>query len=270
MGRQTRKAIGLALIVIAAVLFLIWIPVSPGFNQCVAKASDKKNEQSTKKQPSVMSSFGTYMDCFGEGLDKGSGAITALATVVIAGLTVFLWLSTHKMWEEANAARELALKEFSESHFPRIEVRRVRLRYDAKNHGILYVIANVGTATATKIVGNLNCWLGHPDAVNHQLKRECMPPYGDSSVDISAAIDRPDLAGRPELLPRQRTFHFLHVPELNADWMGRFINGKATIVFYGYIDFSDASGERRGMGFFRTYREGRFWPEENDPDYEWN
>ena len=198
------------------------------------------------------------------------GAITAASTVVIAVLTVLLWFSTHKMWEEAKLSRDAARDAFNESHFPRIEVRRIRLRNEPKAQGILFVIANIGNGTAYKITANLNHWLGHSSAVTHQLKRECMPPYGNTSVDLSAAINKPGLAGRPELLPRMRTFHFYPVPDLNALWVGRFLKGEATIVFYGYIDFSDASGQRRGMGFFRTLKDGRFWPEENDPDYEWN
>jgi hypothetical protein len=254
--------IGSVLIAVAA----IWFIESPRFYGDICKETKDSNYPDCSRYHLSLVVAWHVLEFF----ENYDGAVTAASTVVIAALTVLLWISTHKMWEEANAARQLALSEFGESHFPRLEVRRVRLRFDAKNQGILFVISNVGNATASNIVANLNHWLGAPEAVTHQLKRECMPPYGKGSVDISAAINRPDLAGRPELLPRTRTFHFYPVPELNADWMGRFIAKKATVVFYGYIDYSDPSGQRRGMGFFRTLREGRFWPEEDDPDYEWN
>lgn len=261
MSNRVRNLL-VALIIVVPFLFAGFGTYS---EYCEYKDDDKTEKYCTPAYSAIVF-FWNVVKAF----EDYDGAITAASTVVIAGLTVLLWFSTHKMWEEAKLARDAARDAFNESHFPRIEVRRIRLRYDPEQQGILFVIANVGNGTASKITANLNHWLGHTDAVTHQLKRECMPPYGNVSVDISAAINRPDLAGRPELLPRIRTFHFYPVPALNADWMGRFIAGKATVVFYGYIDFSDASGQRRGMGFFRTLKNGRFWPEENDPDYEWN
>jgi hypothetical protein len=47
-------------------------------------------------------------------LQKYNGAITATATIVIAGLTWFLKVSTHKMWEEARKSADTAKRTVEE------------------------------------------------------------------------------------------------------------------------------------------------------------
>src|ERR1700722_12334002 len=77
------------------VLIVVERTFSPTFQQCVGAASSA-SEGDTKKEkdsssPSVIYS---YVRCTGDFLNRSEGAVTAIATIIIAAFTCTLWLAT--------------------------------------------------------------------------------------------------------------------------------------------------------------------------------
>jgi hypothetical protein len=68
-------------------------------------------------------------------LNDYGAAITALATLVIAGFTGTLWKATSQQARLTRKAIELANKEFVSTNRPRIRVRRVILKGTAARYG---------------------------------------------------------------------------------------------------------------------------------------
>lgn len=178
-------------------------------------------------------------------------------------------IDADKAAQAAKTSADLALKEFGESHFPIIEVRRIQVRCDDKHRGILFVMANVGSATAKKIRGNVNISIV-PSWEQHNLEKECLPPYGNVIIDVSKMIEDPKVFGKADIKPRERTFIFVESQEITPQVMDDIKNEVLTLTFFGYIDHEDESGTRRDTGFFRLYDpvNDRF-KAKDDPDYEW-
>lgn len=84
-------------------------------------------------------------------LDKDSGAITALATVAIAGFTLTLWRATTEQGRLAQKSIDLARDEFQSTHRPRIRIKHLFLESDiwqGEPIVVTLVCVNCGTTDA--------------------------------------------------------------------------------------------------------------------------
>jgi hypothetical protein len=93
---------------------------SPIFKDCLAKHQIQDASSPAKENPpGLLSSVSTYIECTGSFIDANNGAITALATIIIAAFTATLWRATTdqaKLTKEALIADKRAFV-FAESLF---------------------------------------------------------------------------------------------------------------------------------------------------------
>jgi hypothetical protein len=68
---------------------------SPSFKQCIASHQGQESGGTSKENPSgFASAVSVHIECTGDFVDKNNGAITALATIIIAAFTATLWRAT--------------------------------------------------------------------------------------------------------------------------------------------------------------------------------
>jgi hypothetical protein len=141
----------------------------------------------------IAEAIGAWLSVLLSWVESNGGAITALATIVIAAFTVFLAKSTKRLWKEAKrnsdiakdladaakASLDLARGQFVSSHRPRLIVRRVSID-DAEEKGraqdgieAKYVVANIGD-TPAKIAETSTRFYKATGAL------PASPPYGEA------------------------------------------------------------------------------------------
>jgi hypothetical protein len=101
------------------VIFLVgftawWIFTSYDFENCVDQSAQQATNQ---KQPST-SVVIIYRDCVGKVINSGGDAVTAIATIVIAFLTVALASATNRLRDIANKQEWMAAQQLKAYVFP--------------------------------------------------------------------------------------------------------------------------------------------------------
>jgi hypothetical protein len=84
-----------SIIILLAALYYVESAFSPVFQNCIAK--HKQSDEKTTNEndvASIIAAIDRNIPCSGEFIDAHSGAITALATIVIAAFSVTLWIAT--------------------------------------------------------------------------------------------------------------------------------------------------------------------------------
>lgn len=180
----------------------------------------------------------------------------------------------YQVAESAKTSADLALKEFNATHVPKLQVRRVRIpdpQTTGEKYGIEFVLANVGSGTATNITGNINITV-IPANEQQNFESQAFPLYGNEIEDIGSQVTskRPD--GRSDLKPRERIAIFIVRDHMLRFKWTEISKGQELVYFFGYITFHDTDGVARDTGFFRTYygKHGKWQAKEDDPDYEWS
>ncbi len=193
----------------------------------------------------------------------GWTAIFTFGLIVVGVITaIVLVVQSFLILRQVNLSRN----EFNATHFPRIAVRRLQLRWSDGQKGINFVVANIGDGPAQHIRGNLNIRVT-PSTNRNEIEQESLPPYGHELIDLSAQI------GKPSLHARQRAFVFLDLTNrISQEAMERINAGTDVLFFFGFVDYVDATGVRRDTGFFRTYNQmyKNFYAKKDDPDFEWD
>src|SRR5437667_393811 len=89
------------LVGIVACLALVWIvETSDSFKGCITQQQAKTEQRGFYEQVAHFSFLiGRRKDCLGTLVHQNEGAITALATLLIALFTLTLWRATDKLWE---------------------------------------------------------------------------------------------------------------------------------------------------------------------------
>jgi hypothetical protein len=114
-----------------ALLALVWIvETSQAFKDCINQSKTEAGEQTLYQRASnFFVILGRRQDCLGVFVHKNEGAITVLATLLIAIFTLTLWRSTDKMWKASQDQIEVAEEtlEALEASLRALERQRQRL-----------------------------------------------------------------------------------------------------------------------------------------------
>ena len=179
---------------------------------------------------------------------------------LLALFTLGLWISTSKLWKagERQAAftqdqLKLTQEEFNYVHRPRLTVRREQVRFNPKDNGINLVLVNLGHLAASNIVGNFTVRIVPRDDPKHaEIRRESLPPYDNSIVDIGQLITRPP-RNRPTLEGEERTFIYIISDQITESAMESIRLSESLLYFFGYLKFTGPDGVTRDSAFFRIY-----------------
>jgi hypothetical protein len=241
--RRTLYLTILVLLVIA--VFACIVRGSEAFKQCFREKERDQYYSAIQERHDIVSTSIARLtlnaDCSLTFFD--SGAITALATLVIAGFTGTLWLSTNRLWK-------VSIDEFNAAHRPRLIVRDVILDRDK----IRYLLINSGDASATVVESHIVTELIYPEA-------PVRPIWSAGFHDLD---DRHFDAGETKLL----TFQII------PDFIQYFRRSPAPtdrVDFTGTIVYTDRSGTKRRTVFRRSwlYPAMRFY-RHPDPDQEYS
>lgn len=227
-------------------------------------------------------------------LDSHAGAISGAATVVIAGFTIALAISTRRLWNEAKTASRIALRsvraatrsakaaeiaaraaqysadaaksEFIASHRPKLRIRNVDV------HQVLAgdILPN-GSKPPALPVGPI---FKPGDRVTGQLY---ISNVGDSAATVteigcwvkwmqsSLPMNRPyegedgnsdaDVVGREMAAGQTAPIHFMSDTPMGAEGpLVRQYSDGWHIYVMGWVEYLDKLGTRRRTAFCREYR----------------
>ncbi len=188
-------------------------------------------------------------------LNAISGALTAIATVFIAGFTARLWISTNKQARLTRRAVKLARDEFRATHRPRIKI--ISVDSDIKDETIEITIYCVNAGDTPAVLQNLT-W----------------------RIDISSKPVRTGELNKMPLSARnlapgeiyQHTVKSVVDGESGNLAFYMALRGQRYFLFFcGRIGYDDPSGNGRATGCHRVYdpaTEG--WALVKDSDYEYS
>jgi hypothetical protein len=184
-------------------------------------------------------------------LNDAGVAVTALATIAIAGFTFTLKRSTDRLWNAGEGQLLLARDEFLSTHRPRLRVRSVSKVGGSPTNPITVklTVVNAGDSTA-QLIGSsvlIDFFSGWPpldfEGESVATPRRFLPGASDTYLATSA---RKGLIIRSELNKRQELF------------------------VYGYFVYRDDLGTSRTTAFCRRWdAAGNRFCRIDDPDYEY-
>jgi hypothetical protein len=180
--------------------------------------------------------------CF---LDAHNGALTAVATVVIAVFTVVLAFVSRRQARLIETQVKLARQEFAATHRPKVVIRSFQfLNPDflmtKAQPNVCVVLANIGES-AGKVIEVRGGTLVHKRA-------EQLP--GDLSFPLREAFTLPSAtlaSGRQEVFPLN------NFGQLSATDAALIDSGVMALHFIGTVVYVDEAGIRRETGFCRRY-----------------
>jgi hypothetical protein len=191
----------------------------------------EKNEKSGDENCTSHYAATVFFWQVGKFLQDYNGAITAIATVIIAYLTYTIYKATV-------ALKNLGRDEFYASHRPRLVIRRVRFRDDLPLR-IGFVITNVGDADAEIEQSDVQAVVSGIREGARRLDYNFPPNNRVGSLRIGVGeTGRPNpvnvdgVTDRPEVAMRQTTY---------------------AITLYGYLLYKNPGGARGYTAFHRTW-----------------
>jgi hypothetical protein len=210
-------------------------------------------------------------------LQTYNGAVTAVATVIIAAFTVILGLftislarSTRKAADASTRAVQTAQTEFISTHRPRLRVRNVVLDQPPRGEPLFKTGRVIGGQLDIVNIG-VNRALIHDGHCSVFCTREGLPmrrPFSEEQVNL-----RPDKTTLWSGESTTVTFRSAApAPEHIENAGSRVIHGWNVYVM-GWVTYLDDSNAVRRTGFCRKFKashfgEGRFRAIKN-PDYEY-
>lgn len=250
--------------ILATVLFvlgvaaLVWaLTFSPSFQNCHV-ATDQNNAR-REQQSAIPVGVWHIVRCEAVSLNENNGAVTAVATLAIAGFTLILWLATSRQARLTSDTIALTREDFLASHRPLLVVHSARVLEadqskspDDQPLRVEFGVINAGTSAAT-VTGS---------AVY---------------LDILYPIDRPYLPRNDRIWPRRYVVGATDTITVETDryGYGNFIGNRNKIPYLsGWIVYEDSRGHARTTYFCRQFNrfpesniDGRFVPVD-DPDCE--
>jgi hypothetical protein len=229
------------LLVFAAVFLLAEKRFSPFFQSCIGQESE--NPQTAKQSSNSLDAvIIPYTRCTSRFIGAHGGAITALATLVIASFTGTLWIATIQQGLLTFDSLELARKEFISTHRPRIVVRFIQgpMR-DANGHEFVSVtIVNVGGSPAT-----IDAFGG--DLARRDSKGVWVPPGLNATPKSIHPVN---------LISGKRcTFTVTaSTPHTDAEIAADALDAHE-LCAVGAVNYRDGNKVSRETGFFRIYDE---------------
>jgi hypothetical protein len=200
-----------------------------------------------------------------EFLDKYNGAVTAVATAMIAIFTIVLVCVTGRQARLATIALNLTRQEFVATHRPRVVLRYIQGPFENEEGGRQFYYATF---------------------VNTGANRAIIEAFGADLAKRSVETDRwapPGLDAEPkEIAPIVLACGQRHVFTVTARKVPEALAVVATQLFresvinhqlcaVGLIRYADGNGVSRDTGFFRVLDEGRrsFVLSEHDSEMEY-
>jgi hypothetical protein len=225
---------------------LVWIvESSQSFQSCVKNAQYQAGEQTLKKH---LADFSVLIrqrgSCIGFFIHRNEGAITALATLLIALFTLTLWRSTDKLWEAGE--RQLRLSEDTAQRQLRAYISHQPLGAHFLNGHLKYFEQNFGKTPAKDVQMFV-----------------CVKDGSATPQDFKGPFERIEFMSY--IAPGQN--------------IGKIIPGhtsKPALFLYGYVDYSDAFERKWRRRFAVSYDFNRskvgdeqwIWHNEHNDEYE--
>lgn len=184
----------------------------------------------------------SYARCTGEFVDSHGGAITAVASLIIAAFTGTLWGATIRQGRLTFDSLELARTQFISTHRPRVIVRFIQGPvYDANGHECVSVtIVNVGGTLAT-----IEAFGG--DLVRRDSNGEWVPPGLNATPKNIHPVTL--ISGK------RHTFTVTaNAPHTDAEIAADAVDGRE-LCAVGAVNYRDGNKVSRETGFFRVYDE---------------
>jgi hypothetical protein len=253
--------------ILATVLFvlgvaaLVWaLTFSTSFQNCHAAAD--QNNAKKEQQSAIPVGVWHIVRCEAVSLNENNGAVTAVATLAIAGFTLILWLATSRQARLTGDTIALAREEFLASHRPLLVVHSARVldadqskSPDDQPLRVEFSVINAGTSAGTAMGSAVY-------------------------LDVRYPIDRPYLPRLPRndrISPRPYGVGATDTITVETDryGYGNFVGNPAKIPYLsGWIVYEDRRGHARTTYFCRQFNrfpgsniDGRFVPVD-DPDCE--
>jgi len=190
-------------------------------------------------------------------LDSHAGAITTVATIVIAAFTVALAISTKKLWVSTEKSIDLGRDEFNATHRPKIIVHTFEVSLDAGTGyiGAIYTYVNAGESDATiKEIGGI-MFMSDGLRAGIQITMKPLKKVLKVGERTTRSIDS-------EILNSNVTIASMRT--------GRGQPSRR-LMCIGCIRYADAKGVKRETGFCRTYDAvSSTWLREQNSDYEYS
>jgi len=235
----------LTLVVLVAAFVFLENSFSPRFQQCVSQHSQNDSANPAEKFPSGLGAELTaYVQCTGDFIDANDGAITALATAIIAAFTFTLWRAT----SEQSRLTRTAISDARESN-----KRELRAYISVVVGGADYqdretnfkfagypILKNNGRTPAY----NIKYWSKAeiiPDALIENYQFQITPTQELSQASIGPGEDRILTCIVPE---------FVNYAEVSDIKIGK---GKALWV-WGRLHYEDAFGDPHYVNFSQRIR----------------
>lgn len=206
-------------------------------------------------------------------VDTHNGAVTAIATIIIAAFTVILAFVTRRQALLTREVIKLSRNEFTATHRPKLKVRHVRLRESVAlptaffNHGEdidgSIVVVNVGGTKAKIVDSRYRIFFSQesvlPISTPYDRDYQTLFEIGHS-LDVGESRTAP-IVDKVIMKPAP--------PGIDVE-LRQFERGRWKLYVMGWIRYQDEVGADRFMGFcrLRNNEDGRFRAVD-DPDYEY-
>jgi hypothetical protein len=207
----------------------------------------------TLSNPAVFPAGRAALLTVGHWLEAHNGAVTTLATIVIAAFTVTLACSIYRLWQATH-------RDFLSTHRPRIIIHSSG--YCSEGRGVIgaiftYVNAGVAPATITEIGSKI-----------FLTTREGPRPGGDDPMSVEQIYDK-------KLKGGEQAMHTVSSDVRHNDIVVQEMRDErgfpsVSAFCIGYIAYVDDLGVGRKTGFCRRYESStRSWCRVENSDYEY-
>jgi hypothetical protein len=145
----------LTALIVGLSIFFLAKNFSSSFQDCISHERSKEGQQTSKENnDSIVVVVISNARCTARFINEHNGAITALATIVIAAFTMTLWFATNQQAHLTRDSIELARADLIANYRPRLRVRNVVV--DVADPGL---VDKLGLFQPNQIVrGQLSHW----------------------------------------------------------------------------------------------------------------
>ena len=241
-------SVGLVFILVAVTAWLVI--GSSSFQSCVCRISgDDVHHQSEYSVRGRFAASGGYADCLGQYLQQNNGAVTAIATVVMAVFSGLLWATTKSLWVEAKDASLTAQKAAAAAEKSANAALGVELpRFVAANIHFFVRDINVDDGVHSCEVRATFLNHGRTEAV---ITQECLVWKLDSALSPKprypihsvTKIDFGKVVGATQPVVMSCVFS-VAAPVVEA-----IKTGQTILWVYGFIEYRDFLQKRHRTGF---------------------
>lgn len=230
IAKRFALPIGIAL---AFCVALVVVQSSEAFQDCIENAQYKAAQASNPKQISdIPITFVMRERCWGDYVHRYSDGIIALFTIILAGSTIALWLSTHFLWK----VTDKTLK-----HAEKTTERQLRA-YMFVDGGSFSWSANHSAFRATVVIKNY----GQTPAYETEVyAKAALFPAGAPKFNFS----KTGLKSAKSPLGPGATMNVQKLALARAADLSPVINRKKQIFVWGIVLYRDAFGNNETLEF---------------------